>query len=295
MINTTLVNKRNAARKAMDDLQTIGELIEYSCLEYDNGAMFEFADDKVQRQGEGEAIAKISRIQFLIECKVAASYFAGLTDDDAVAIIAGNSYEWILAFAGITGCGKTAVAIDQNSNVEDIAYMLDLADCRTVLCASNAMDRVQRAANLLQDASGVQVHCLEELRGRVHLHSASSAACWNSSHDADKLAAIYFTSGTTGKQKGVPLTHRNIVVSAVGNAKTFRSEGSEKAIACLPFHHCYGLFNGVLSALACGASIYINSRLIRLAGEIRDRQVTTAIVVPAMLEMIMKISRADKD
>ena len=105
----------------------------------------------------------------------------------------------------------------------------------------------------------------------------------------DDLAEIMFTSGTTGDPKGVMLTHRNLTANIEGITQYISVARSSRLLSILPLSHMYEQMGGLFMALHSGASVtYPTSRQPTiLARTMRERKVTTMLMVPQALELLM--------
>ena len=95
-----------------------------------------------------------------------------------------------------------------------------------------------------------------------------------------------FTSGTTGKSKGVMLTHRNMAENAT--CLDMKFEEHSVLLSVLPIHHAYCLSMDILKGLSTGAVICINDSLIRMAKNIRLFKPNIILMVPLMIETMAK-------
>jgi malonyl-CoA/methylmalonyl-CoA synthetase len=68
-------------------------------------------------------------------------------------------------------------------------------------------------------------------------------------------ALILYTSGTTGKPKGVVHTHGSIIAQVQSLAKAWEYTSADQFLHCLPLHHVHGLFNGLLAPLYAGSTV----------------------------------------
>lgn len=260
------------------DLYTIPAFLKYSCQDTGNALAFQY------RSGE-DAIADISREQFYEECFRAAAVLKKLPEEK-VAIYGDNCYFWIAAFFALCVSGKTAVLLDRGAAPAENAQMLETAQCSFVLHT----DAFTSLAQQVQQLSGAELLSLNTL-----FAEAQAASPMEPDADISKntLAAILFTSGTTGKRKAVPLTHGNIITDVVNVARYV--EGQGKVIATLPLHHCFGIFVTILLPLIKGCTIFINDSLRRLPLDIKYCQTYLLPTVPAISEMLARVARADKD
>ena len=104
--------------------------------------------------------------------------------------------------------------------------------------------------------------------------------------DPDSLCTIMFTSGTTGKSKGVMLTHRNLAENAT--CLDMKIPARTVILSVLPIHHAYCLSVDVLKGLSLGSIICINDSLIRMAKNIQLFKPEMILMVPLMIETMAK-------
>ncbi|MCD7744081.1 MAG: AMP-binding protein [Lachnospiraceae bacterium] len=104
--------------------------------------------------------------------------------------------------------------------------------------------------------------------------------------EPDMLATIMFTSGTTGKSKGVMLTHRNLAE----NATCLDMKFPERTVllSVLPIHHAYCLSMDILKGLSVGSIICINDSLMRVAKNIKLFEPNVILMVPLIIETMAK-------
>lgn len=106
--------------------------------------------------------------------------------------------------------------------------------------------------------------------------------------EADNIAALIYTTGTTGRPKGVMLTHANLMFVARASAEARRLSSRDRLLAILPMSHILGLTGVVLSGLLSGAEVHLQQRFdpdMLLTSLERDR-LTVMIGTPAMYAML---------
>jgi long-chain acyl-CoA synthetase len=179
----------------------------------------------------------------------------GLKRDDKVAVIGTNRPRLYWAMCAAQALGAVPVPIYADSVAEEMAYILDHAEVRLavvedqeqvdkLLLISQRLDRLSHIVydepRGLRDYDHTRLSWIDDVQklGRERLtRDAGCAAWWESSIDAGKgsdLAIMLYTSGTTGRPKGVMLTYENLIVSAI-NGNRFDNLGpDEQVIAYLP-------------------------------------------------------------
>ncbi len=102
----------------------------------------------------------------------------------------------------------------------------------------------------------------------------------------EDLATIMFTSGTTGKSKGVMLSHKNLAENAT--CLDMKIEAGTVIMSVLPIHHAYCLSMDILKGLSIGCVICINDSLMRIAKNIKLFEPNMILMVPLMIETLAK-------
>lgn len=102
----------------------------------------------------------------------------------------------------------------------------------------------------------------------------------------DDLAAIVYTSGTTGKAKGVMLTQLNIASNVTSCCKNVQGEGC--GVLALPLHHTFGMVANVLAPMIFEARVYMTTSMRNIQSDMAKIHATAAFCVPLMAELIYK-------
>ncbi|MDE7001214.1 MAG: AMP-binding protein [Lachnospiraceae bacterium] len=206
-----------------------------------------------------------------------------------VAIVGPTSYAWVVAYFGTADSGSVVVPLDANLPETDLCELIDRADVTTLVydeakagVAQMASERCAKLEHILcmSEPHGIaKEQSMWELVGAQHAGFAYTP-------QPDQLATIMFTSGTTGKSKGVMLTHRNLAENA-----TCLDMGLESGIvilSVLPIHHAYCLSMDILKGISIGSVICINDSLLRVAKNIKLFEPNMILMVPLMIETLAK-------
>lgn len=215
---------------------------------------------------------------------------AGLEEQGKhIAIIGATSYSWITAYYGIVNGGSVAVPLDANLPAEDLCELIDRADVTTLVydeskaaVAQMAAEKCQELSNIIAMEAGTAVPDTLYMWDLI-AHAEEKAAYEPKPED---LATIMFTSGTTGKSKGVMLTHRNLAENAT--ALDMGYEPGTVLMSVLPIHHAYCLSMDILKGTSVGAVICINDSLLRVAKNIKLFEPNMILMVPLMVETLAK-------
>lgn len=206
-----------------------------------------------------------------------------------IAIIGATSYSWITSYYGIVNGGSVAVPLDANLPAEDLCELIDRADVTTLIFDETKANVAQTAAEKCPGLK--QIIAMEaetSVPGALHLWELAEKAPAGTGFkpEPEDLATIMFTSGTTGKSKGVMLTHRNLAENAT--ALDMGYEPGMVIMTVLPIHHAYCLSMDILKGTSIGAIICINDSLLRVAKNIKLFEPNMILMVPLMVETLAK-------
>lgn len=206
-----------------------------------------------------------------------------------IAIIGATSYSWITAYYGIVNGGSVAVPLDANLPASDLCELLDRADVTTLVFDESKADVAEMAAEKCPQLKNiVAMEAESKVQDVLHLWDLTADAPQGMDYvpKPEDLATIMFTSGTTGKSKGVMLTHRNLAENAT--ALDMGYEPGIVLMSVLPIHHAYCLSMDILKGMSVGAVICINDSLLRVAKNIKLFEPNMILMVPLMIETLAK-------
>ena len=201
----------------------------------------------------------------------------GLVKGDQVLLWGPNSPHWVLAFFGCLRAGVVLIPLDLRSAPDYVSRVISRTDPKLAF--------VSRLTPKEDVELGIPELYLEELESAISGLPDPAPA----SIHKDDLAEIMFTSGTTGDPKGVMLTHRNLTANIEGITQYISVARSSRLLSILPLSHMYEQMGGLFMALHSGASVtYPTSRQPTiLARTMQERKVTTMLMVPQALELLM--------
>ena len=212
-----------------------------------------------------------------------------------VAILGASSYEWVVAYLGTVNGGNVAVPLDAQLPPEEICELLDRADVTELVYDSS---KEKTAAMALEKCPGLrQAIAINKDEDEDRILSFwklvdGQKAGFDFSPEPEDLATIMFTSGTTGKSKGVMLSHRNLAENAT--CLDMKIEEGTVLMSVLPIHHAYCLSMDILKGLSVGAVICINDSLMRIAKNIKLFEPNMILMVPLMIETLAKSWRQQR-
>lgn len=215
--------------------------------------------------------------------------------DRHVAIIGESSFEWICTYFALMSIGAVTVPIDKEYPAADIAGIVERAECAAVCYSSIISDKI----GSIREGLGC-VSSFFRLTGdegddtsirQLEAEGAELVASGDNSYydyeiDPDRLASIVFTSGTTGKGKGVMLSTTNIVSDMTQGMYLF--DITPKTLNVLPPHHTFGSTVNFVGHFAQGSEIYISSGIKYILNELKEQQPTHLVLVPLFVETFYK-------
>lgn len=206
-----------------------------------------------------------------------------------IALIGATSYSWITSYYGIVNSGSVAVPLDANLPAEDLCELIDRADVTTLVYDETKANVARMAAEKCQGLTHlIAMEGETSVPNALHLWELAAKAPERTDFEPkpEDLATIMFTSGTTGKSKGVMLTHRNLAENAT--AQDMGYEPGMVIMTVLPIHHAYCLSMDILKGTSIGAIICINDSLLRVAKNIKLFEPNMILMVPLMVETLAK-------
>ena len=206
-----------------------------------------------------------------------------------IAVIGATSYAWLVTYFGTVNSGSVIVPLDVNLPAEDVCDLIDRSDSTVFV-----YDEVRKDVAAIAKERCPQLKTLISMQQEEHDDHAYSfwklleehRGSFDHTPEPDQLCTIMFTSGTTGKSKGVMLTHRNVAE----NATCLDMKIPERTVilSVLPIHHAYCLSMDILKGISLGSVICINDSLMRVAKNIKLFKPEMILMVPLMIETTAK-------
>lgn len=215
-----------------------------------------------------------------------------------VAILLPNSVDWVVACVAIARAGCVSVPISNDATEGEIRYRLADAGCRSVVAAPQHVALL----NTLRSEIPTLRHFVVAGSGDTapadalldDVLSAERATPARDSHDIDSTAFIVYTSGTTGRAKGVRLTQRSMLwVAAACWAPIAGLSERDTILSPLPLFHSYALNLSVLSVIAVGATEYLLDRYStqEVWSKLSSGRYTVMPGVPTMFHYLLESQR----
>ncbi|QSA98532.1 long-chain fatty acid--CoA ligase [Methylococcus sp. EFPC2] len=218
----------------------------------------------------------------------------GIAKGDRVALYCINCAEFAIAYAGIIKAGAAVVPLNLLQPPDALAYILQDSDAKGLLFhaafAEQAGHLLSKLAGLSFSISiGARIEGSLAWEEEVSTPVAPPVLKFDANED---LAAILYTSGTTGKPKGAMLTHANLLanVDSVHKAMQWRRAG-DVVIVVLPMFHAFAATVGMLAPLLCGSAIVPLPKFDPegVATAIARTQASIFLGVPSMFSVLLRL------
>ena len=200
-----------------------------------------------------------------------------------------NRPEWLMALYAVWRNNGIVVPVDNLATTDELVYILDQTEAETLFCSEKTRPTVMEAITKMP-ATKTRVVIFDAPDFPTITDDNSKATPLESGH-LDDLAAILYTSGTTGAPKGVMLTFGNFLINleSVCNRVPIFNEAS-RVFALLPAHHILPLVGCFIGPLYAGGSVVMAHTLdpAEMVATIRRHRATIMIGVPRLYALIRK-------
>ena len=209
----------------------------------------------------------------------------GLEKGEHVGLAGKNSPEWALSYLAILNAGGVVVPVDYSLKSDDISLLLEYADINFLFVDIEKYEVLNPKANKgklkkISLSPGKPSYVLELECSKVIEHEKAVE---------DDIAAILFTSGTTGDPKGAMLSHKNFVSDCFmfqGNMNIYHTD---VFYALLPIHHSYTMLAVFIEAISVGAELVFAKRVVvkQIFQDLKKAKVTMFLGIPMLFNKII--------
>jgi len=251
---------------------TLKDLLKQSTQKFNDNLAFQIKrDDKYAKYSYSDvgryATGLIAKLKSL-----------GIGKGDKVAILSENRPEWPISYLAVTGMGAVAVPLDSLGGEYDLKGIISHSEAKGMIVSDKFYDLIKNSPSLKfiismdKDFESLKEGASEDFGYDVAL---------------DDLAAIVYTSGTTGIPKGVMLTHKNITSNVMTGSALFEFGPEDMFLSVLPIHHMFESVAGFLAPFSCGARItYAESlKSFKLIQNMVETKTTIMIGVPMLYQL----------
>lgn len=249
-------------------IKSLKELLDYTKEKYADGVAFSY-------YGENRELVCKTYNDVYRDVEYFSAYLNKKYKNKHIALVGENSYNWIITFLAIILSGNLCVVIDKDYNEEELLNLFKKSDVDLVFYSESYLPFLKKGK--------YKSYSIDSIKN--YLESGSNS-CNKYKTDPYKEAVIFFTSGTTGPNKGVVLSQSNIATDIYGSSSLFKLDG--KVVDILPYHHAFGLITGALSPFYYGKEVFINKSLKTVLNDFQEVKPNTIFVVPLFVETFYK-------
>lgn len=253
-----------------------------------------YPDNPAVLMQEGEVtFAEIDRLSDRAAAGLAAE---GINKGDRIGLYCINSVDFVVAYVGIIKAGAVVVPVNLMLKSVEVSFILKDAGAKALIYHS-----------MFSESATIQPEAVTSLEFLLCVDGPPDAtSSWerfiqneepvpDPDFEPDNdLAAILYTSGTTGKPKGAMLTHANLVANTQGvkEAMKWRS-GEDIVLLVLPMFHAFAATVGLLTPLTCGCALVplVKFDPEQLARSIAKSKATIFLGVPSMYNVLLKLKK----
>ncbi|NBS46233.1 MAG: AMP-dependent synthetase [Betaproteobacteria bacterium] len=235
----------------------------------------------------------------LIDRTVSTLNGQGIGRGDRVAIVLPNCPEMATAFVAVASA-CTSAPLNMAYRADEFEFYLSDLKAKALIVAEGAQTPAREVAAKL----GVRVLELRPMPGRgagdfdlVAQGVGATLAASSGAAQADDVALILHTSGTTSRPKIVPLTHRNVCASARNISRTLALTERDVELHIMPLFHIHGLIAGVLAPMAVGSQIFVTPgfNALKFFAWMKECKPTWYTAVPTMHQTILARAGGNMD
>ena len=189
----------------------------------------------------------------------------GITPQAAVSIAVPNSYEFIVAFLAASWQRAIAAPLNPAYKQEEFEFYIDDLSSAVALVPKDSFKQDGAAVRAARKYKAAIAECYFDGK-EVVLDVKDAGKLANNgnktveSAQPDDIALVLHTSGTTGRPKAVPLTHRNLTRTMKNIQQTYQLTPNDRTMLVMPLFHVHGLLAGFLAPLLSGGSVIVPPR-----------------------------------
>lgn len=261
-------------------VENLRDIVKYSALNYGEQAAYRY---KVKKEVEEKSYNQVYQDSMAVSRMVEAFGLKG----KHIAIIGTTTYQWIMTYFGVTGSASVAVPIDAQLPADAICELLNRADVEMLVYDEIRADIIASVKEQCpQIKQIISMQAEEEKDGVLSWKKLveENRGEYETEIDPNQLCTILFTSGTTGKSKGVMLSHRNLVENAT--CLDMKIPVGTVSMTLLPINHVYCLTMDIIKGMYIGTIICINDSIMHVQKNMKLFQPEIILLVPLVIESI---------
>jgi len=220
----------------------------------------------------------------------------GASKGDRAILISENNFFWGAAYLGILRAGMVCVPLPSSVNLDELDYIVQLTEAHFGFVQARTATKIHKlsSCSLITDIEAPALPACTSMRdlGSVRREAARNDFALPLIQPGD-LAALMFTSGSTGQPRGVMVTHGNIMANTESIIQYLELTDKDRIMTVLPFHYCFGtsLFH---THLRVGGTLVLDRRFMfpeKVLQRMRETECTGFAGVPSHYQILLRRSK----
>ncbi|WP_299284589.1 AMP-binding protein [uncultured Tateyamaria sp.] len=250
---------------------------------------------------------RVTYAEYYDRCTRLASLLAGMgvKPGDVVATLIPNLPAQAEAHFGVPACGAVLNTINTRLDVDTVAYIFDHGEAKVVLCDPQFLDLAEAAIEKMDGAHPLIIEVADAAHGwpatgrhpeyETVLSAADPDFNWHMPEDEWESLALNYTSGTTGRPKGVVYHHRGAYLMTMGTVISWRMQLHPVFMAIVPLFHCNGWNHTWMMPVIGGTLVCCRDIAAKpIYDAIADHGVTHFGGAPIVLNMLVNADEAER-
>ena len=230
---------------------------------------------------------KVSFVELIKRVRYFSNEVLKNIDSPHALIIMENRPEWVYSFYSVWDKKEVNVVLDASSNPNEIAYVINDSQPKTIICSDFSEERILEAITIANYQDKARIINIDKENIDFNSIGSEYDNVTLQNPEGDETAVMLYTSGTTGSPKGVMLSSNNIIGEIDGIVEKDVLQANDQMIALLPFHHILPLMATLLLPLREGASIVFVEKIAskEILDVLEKNNISVMVGVPRVFKL----------
>lgn len=266
-----------------EKLESLEQMIENSATRYGDKAAYRYYKEN--------QLVDLSYSDLHLKSKLLAkSLYRMNVDHQKIAILASLSGEWMISYFGVIKSGSIALLLHRNMELAQLTNILNQSEVKAIFYDNNCEDIIRMLKPQCETISYYIKLNGPKQNEQMMLEDlfVADEEIEMKKNDVTDVCTIMYTSGTTGKSKGVMLSQKNLSSNVEGALSTVVFTSDDVMFSVLPIYHLYELTCGNLLALSKGITICVNDSLRNIKKNFQTFRPSVMMLVPLFMSSFQK-------